>query len=271
MTTLPHNSVYRSPLRATTAPDVCPDAVAWARTALGFEPDAVQREILACDAKELMLCCTRQFGKSQITAIKSLHFALRNPGSLILVAAPSARQSAEWMLKTQALLNRLGMVARGERVGYGLKLPNGSRLVSLPGKSTNIRAYSAVSLLIFDEAAYIKDDIYQALVPMLAVSGGALWQMSTPNGQTGFFYEDWQREDGTTARFRVTAPECRRIPAAFLERCRLRLGEVAFKRDYLCEFAPSAIQFFTRELIDGCLTDKFHGWNGGRKLFPEGL
>jgi hypothetical protein len=33
--------------------------------------------------------------------------------------------------------------------------------------------------------------MYYALRPMLAVSNGALWLMSTPRGTRGFFYEEW--------------------------------------------------------------------------------
>jgi hypothetical protein len=257
------------PPLAALALDVCPDPVEWARRAFGFQPDPVQCEILHCPNQELMLCCTRQYGKSRITAIKALHFALRNPGAFILVAGPTARQSGEWILKTDLMLRHLGIEARGERIGYGLNLPNGSRLVGLPGHADNVRAYSAVSLLIFDEAAFIKDKVYEALLPMLAVSRGSLWQMSTPNGQIGYFYEDWHRVDPAVAHFRVTAPECPRIPPEFLARQKLRLGEVAFKRDYLCEFAPNAIQIFTRDLIDRCLDYEFEPWNNGQALWPE--
>jgi hypothetical protein len=44
------------------------------------------------------------------------------------------------------------------RFGYRVSLSKRSRLVNLPGKSTDIRTHSAVSLLIFDEVAYITED-----------------------------------------------------------------------------------------------------------------
>jgi len=268
MTTLPHNSVYRSPLRATTTPGVCPDAVAWARTALGFEPDDIQRQILGSTARHLMLCCTRQFGKSQITAIKALHYALAHPGALIVIAAPSLRQSGEWMRKTRTLLRRLGLRATGERHhDVALVLENGSRLVGLTQIPENVRGFSAVSLALIDEAAFVSDELYTALNPMLAVSRGGLWLMSTPGSQYGFFYDDWHRQDDSIARFRVPATECARISPEFLAEQRLKLGETEFRREYLCEFVPGDGQKFTLEMIRSTYTDEYEAWDAQGPLF----
>ena len=50
-----------------------------------------------------------------------------------------------------------------------------------------MRGFSAVSLLMIDEAARVDDAVYKALRPMLAVGNGDLWLMSTPLGRRGFF------------------------------------------------------------------------------------
>jgi hypothetical protein len=54
-----------------------------------------------------------------------------------------------------------------------------------------LRGFSAVSLLIIDEASRVEDSVYKALRPMLAVGNGDLWLLSTPFGKRGFFYENW--------------------------------------------------------------------------------
>jgi len=56
--------------------------------------------------------------------------------------------------------------------------------VGLPGSEATIRGFSAVALLRVDQAARVSDDLYVAIRPMLAVSGGKLWLMSTPSGIT---------------------------------------------------------------------------------------
>jgi hypothetical protein len=58
--------------------------------------------------------------------------------------------------------------------------------VGLPGTEATIRGFSAVSLLLVDEAARCSDELYLAIRPMLAVSDGTLWLMSTPF-QAGIF------------------------------------------------------------------------------------
>ena len=66
-----------------------------------------------------------------------------------------------------------------------LLLPNGSRIVGLPGMEATVRGFSAVSLMLIDEASRVDDAMYKALRPMLAVGQGDLWLMSTPCGKRG--------------------------------------------------------------------------------------
>ena len=54
-----------------------------------------------------------------------------------------------------------------------IAFPNGSRIVGLPGCEGTTRGFSAVSLLLVDEASRVKDDAYQAMRPVLA---GGEWR-----------------------------------------------------------------------------------------------
>ena len=255
------------PTPATLNAPTLPDPVAWARSSFNFDPDPRQAEVLRCTSSNAILCCSRQWGKSTITAIKALHHAWFHPGSLILVAAPTLRQSGEWLAKTTALLRLLHVKPRGDGHNENsLLLPNGSRLVGLPGVADNIRGFSAVSLLLVDEAAYVPDPLFHALYPMLAVSAGSLWVMSTPNGQSGFFYDAWHAPASEWTRFRIPATECPRISPAFLERQRLAFGDQVFRREYLCEFLASDSQILSRELIDEAFVDN-PPFNQGRPLW----
>jgi hypothetical protein len=46
-------------------------------------------------------------------------------------------------------------------------------MVGLPGKADTVRGYSAVSLMVIDEAAWVCDEMYRAVTPMLAVGKGS--------------------------------------------------------------------------------------------------
>jgi len=110
------------------------DAVEFARTRLEFEPDERQAEVLRSEAKRGILNCSRQWGKSTVAAAKAVHRAYSRAGSLVLVASPSERQSAEFLRKTAEFVKRLGITPRGDGDNkMSLAFPNGSRIVGLPG------------------------------------------------------------------------------------------------------------------------------------------
>ena len=88
---------------------------------------------------------------------------------------------------------RLGIAPRGDGDNeISLLFPNGSRIVGLPGTESTVRGFSAVSLMLIDEAARVSES-YMAVRPMLAVGDGDLWLMSTPFGKRGFFWEAWEK------------------------------------------------------------------------------
>ena len=228
--------------------------VSFARDLLGFHPDQRQEELLRCEAKQEILNCSRQWGKSTVAAIKAVYRAKSVAKSLVVVACPTERQSAEFLLKARGFVIQLGLAPRGD--GHNrtsLQLPNGSRIVGLPGKEANIRGFSAVNLLIIDEAARVPDQLYKTLRPMLTVANGDLWLLSTPYGKQGFFHENWEYGGDAWARFRVPATECSRIPPDRLELERGQLGDAWFRQEYLCEFLATESQMFDPDLITAAL------------------
>ena len=230
------------------------DAVTWAKDKLSFEADAAQAQVLGADTKRGILNCSRQWGKSTTSAVKAVHHAYFNPNSVILVASPSLRQSAEFLKKAEKAVAQLGIRVRGDGVNQcSIQLPNGSRIIGLPESEGTIRGFSAVSLLMIDEASRVSDDLYYALRPMLAVSSGSLWLMSTPNGKSGFFYREWS-SDKDWVRIQATAGECPRIPAAFLAEERETLSDDMYRQEYGCEFMAGEGSLFDEAEITARLS-----------------
>src|SRR5215216_5174907 len=157
------------------------DRVAFARS-LGVEPDSWQERLLRSGSDRVLLNCCRQSGKSTMSALIALHRALYHPGSLVLCLAPALRQSVELFGKIANFYRDLGRPVSplGERK-LSLELENGSRIITLPGSEKTIRGFSGATLLVVDEAARVEDELYFAVRPMLAVSGGALMMLSTPH------------------------------------------------------------------------------------------
>lgn len=220
-------------LREAEAKRAGDDPVAFARLA-GWQPDPWQERLLNAKSN-VLLNCTRQAGKSTGAAMLVVHRAVTKPGHLALLISPSERQSAELFRKVRTFLGQVpGTVKLVEDNVLSCRLANGSRIVSLPSSENTIRGYSAVNTLIEDEAAFVDDGLNVAVRPMLAVSGGQMILMSTPNGRRGHFYDAWHGP-GPWHRERVTCWEVPRIPKMFLEEERRVLGEL-FRQEYECEF-----------------------------------
>lgn len=185
-----------------------------------------------------------------MTAAMAVHRAFVNPESLVLVLSPSERQSAEFLRKAATFVRRLGLPVRGDGDNeVSLQFPNQSRIVGLPGKEKTVRGFSKVSLLLIDEASRVEDELYDAVRPMLAVSDGDLWLMSTPFGRRGFFYDTWVNGDPEWLRIEVPVTECPRIKPSYLKRVRRGMSERRFRQDFLCEFVGDDDSLFDEELI----------------------
>jgi hypothetical protein len=226
-----------------------PEVSLWVEQNLGIEPDAQQSRVLQTSVTRGILNCTRQWGKSTIAAAKAVYHAVHNAESLTIVVSPTGRQSAELVRKAEQFTRRLGIKVKGDGNNeISILYPNGSRIVGLPGNEGTIRGFSAVSLLLVDEASRVSDDLYKAIRPMLAVSGGALWLLSTPYGQRGFFYEAWRK--GDWERIRVPATECPRIKKEFLDEELATMGDQWFNQEYLCGFNQAEGALFDREMLE---------------------
>ncbi len=150
------------------------DRVSFA-SSLGLDPDPWQEQLLRSTSSRILLNCSRQSGKSTMSALIALHRALYFPGSLVLCLAPSERQSKELFGKVADFYRKLrGASPPASDRKLGMHLPNGSRIEALPGSEKTIRGFSGVGLLIVDEAARVDDELYFAVRPMLAVSGGGV-------------------------------------------------------------------------------------------------
>jgi len=210
----------------------------------GIDPDPWQKDVLRSRAAQQILLCSRQSGKSTVTALLALHTAIYQPQSLILLLSPTERQSNELLMKVKEAHRSLpDAPALLSDAATMMNLANGTRILALPGKEGNLRGFSKPALLVLDEASRIPDALYYAVRPMLAVSEGRLVLLSTPFGARGFYHQIWtQGEDWQ--RTMITAHDCPRIGAQWLEQERKAIGDWWFKQEYLCEFVDSVDQVF---------------------------
>jgi helicase-like protein len=132
----------------------------------GLPPDDWQREVLRSPTDRVLLCCSRQSGKSTVAAVMALHTALYHPPALVLLLSPSLRQGQELFKIVARLYTALGtptpLLAES---ALRVEFQGGSRIVSLPGTEETVRGYSGVKLLVVDEAAQVDDALYYSVRP----------------------------------------------------------------------------------------------------------
>lgn len=223
--------------------------------AAGMTPDLWQKKVLLSKAQRILLLCSRQSGKSTVTACLACHEAIHKPGSLVLLLSPSLRQSSELFRKVLSFFQKLHAAPSPDNISaLRLELSNGSRVVSLPSSEETIRGFSGANLLILDEASRVPDPLYLSCRPMLAVSHGRLIALSTPWSKTGWFHTAWNSEE-QWEKYLVTALDCPRITPEFLEEEKRVLGTIWFNTEYMCQFADSEGSVFSSESIQNALTN----------------
>jgi hypothetical protein len=154
----------------------------------------------------------------------------------VLLVSPSLRQSTEIFRKVIDAYKALGRpLPPRQQTQLRLELANGSRVLCLPGREGTIRSFGGVNLLVLDEAARIPDDLYRSVRPMLAVSQGRLIALSTPFGQRGWFWQEWE-SDGPWRRIRITWQDCPRITPQFIAEETRAMGPSWVQQEYECLF-----------------------------------
>lgn len=221
----------------------------------GIRPDPWQRDVLRSGSARQLLNCSRQSGKSTIAAIVAVHGAVYDPGSLQILLSPALRQSQELFAKCLAIYAAAGRpVDTDAETSLSFRLANGSRIISLPSKEQTVRGYSGVRRLIVDEASRVSDDLYFAVLPMLAVSGGSLLAMSTPFGKRGWWFDAWTNGGPDWQRVEVPATAVPRIAPGFLEEQRRRMPSRWFNQEYLCRFEEADDAVFRYDDIESAFT-----------------
>jgi hypothetical protein len=200
--------------------------------AQGMAADPWQHDLLLAQEPYLLLNCSRQAGKSTTVAALAMHQLLVKRRALVLLVAPSERQSQELFRKVMNAYQALGQPVPAVKANqHELELETGSRLVALPAREGTVRSYSGVDLLIVDEASRVPDDLYRSVRPMLAVSRGRLVALSTPFGQRGWFYHEWIGQ-GPWRRIHIPWTECPRITPEFIADEVRSLGQAWVDQEY---------------------------------------
>jgi hypothetical protein len=245
--------------------------------------DNWQRDVLAHNGN-ITIRAGRQCGKSEVVSEKGKILSLEHENTNTLVIAASQRQSS---LLFEKIKGKIDIIhndlidkeidnyrkkhkkdpnkdeMRNIKWNKGLykenptqtriKLLNGSVIYCLPTGKTGafIRGFT-IDFLIADEAAFISEQVWLAIMPMIAVSQkmrgfGWIILLSTPFGKGGYFYNSCHNKD--FKQIYITSEQCERISKKFLRKEKLRLSKQEYAQEYLAMFIDEFSQLFGTSLI----------------------
>ena len=224
----------------------------------GMILDKWQEEVMACKGK-MVLRSGRQVGKYTVIGLKSAKYALENKNKLIMVISKTERQAG--LLFTKILWNIHELAKKEIKKGkdrptkHKISLKNGSVIHCLPAGDTGYGIMGfTIDLLIADEAAFIPEEVWNSIIPALAITRGKIWLLSTPFIKEGYYYDCFQ--DPSFTAFHTSSEDCPRRDDKFLAHKKATITKAQYAQMYLGQFVDELRQFFTDEIIRKCCIGK---------------
>lgn len=221
--------------------------------------DKWQKDVLSTNGN-IVLRSGRQVGKSTVISIKSAEYAVNNAKKSIMIISATERQAYLLFSKVLQYIhdNHKNSLKWGKDrpTKSEIKLKNGSIIRCLPTglDGLGIRGYT-VDLLIADEAAFIPQEVWAAVTPMLATTGGVQILLSTPVGRGGYFYDCFHDRNFTSFHIssEIVAQERSEPQRTWMlehqAKEKQRMTKLQYAQEYLGEFVDDLRQFFSDEII----------------------
>ena len=220
--------------------------------------DHWQQQVLDTEGN-MVLRSGRQVGKSFIIAKKAANYALNTPNKLIMVIAFTEKQA---LLLFSKILNNIDKkkIAKPNPTKHVIHLKNGSTIHCYAAGDTGFGIMGfTIDLLIADEAAWIKEEVWNSITPALAVTNGTIWLLSTPFLSKGYYFDCFNDPNFTS--FHQSSEDCPRITKEFLERMKIRFSKSKYKQMYLGEFVDDAYRVFGDKWIDKVCTQEIKNYD----------
>lgn len=146
----------------------------------------------------------RQLGLSTVAAAYAVWYAVFYRDKNILVIATKLSTAINFIKKVRIMIDNLPkwlLLPGIEPSKQSIRFTNGSSITAIPTSDDAGRS-EALSLLIIDEAAFIKnfEDIWTGLYPTISTGGRAII-LSTPNGVGGTYYRLWTEAEAGVNEF----------------------------------------------------------------------
>ena len=178
----------------------------------------------------------RQCGKSFVASLILIYFSLNKKDTISMIVEPTLNQSRRIFKDIVKMLDGSGIIKNANQSLLSIDFINGSEIIFKSAEQYDaIRGYSVSGILIVDEGAFIRDDVYEILFPVRDAHNSPMLIISTPLFCDGYFYRlftstnsksyDWCDYD--TSYF---------LSDEKLEQYRNTLSDLKFRSEYLGQF-----------------------------------
>ena len=178
----------------------------------------------------------RQCGKSFLASLILIYFSLNRKDTISILIEPTLNQSRRMFKDITKMLEGSGIIKNANQSLLSIDFINGSEIIFKSAEQYDaIRGYSVSGILIVDEGAFIRDDVYEILFPTRDAHNSPMLIISTPLFCDGYFYRlftskncksyDWCDYD--TSMF---------LSDEKLEQYRNTLSDLKFRSEYLGQF-----------------------------------
>lgn len=197
---------------------------------------------------------SRQLGLSTLVAAYAVWLSLFYKDKSILVIATKLPTAQNFIKKVKVAIQFLpSWLVLPKIISENkseIKFDNGSSVTAIPTSDDAGRS-EALSLLIVDEAAFIRDfeEIWAGVYPTLSTGGRAII-ISTPNGVGGQYHKLWvEAESGLNEFNAIKLPwDCHpERDESWYVKTQSNMSKRKFAREYLCDFSMSGDTFMQAE------------------------
>jgi hypothetical protein len=199
---------------------------------------------------------SRQLGLSTICADYATWDAIFHRDRNILVIATKLDTAINFIKKVKVMLQSLPkwlLLPKFEDNKRSIRFSNGSVITAIP-TSPDAGRSEALSLLIVDEAAFIRDfeDIWTGLYPTISTGGNAII-LSTPNGVGGQYYKLWTQAEAGLNEFNPIRLPWQVHPEhdqEWFDKETRNLPKRKVSQEFLCDFITSGDTYLQSEVMD---------------------
>ena len=211
-----------------------------------------QQDMLALIEKNkfVFAAMSRQIGKSVLCKVLCTKWLLE-PNNEIGYVTPSLKLAKKFFNDLTSVIPE-SLLVKSNASDLVIQSITGSTLYFYSAEQGNRIRGNTFDYLILDEAAFYKEDTganhiwYSILQPTIKVKGKKIVMVSTPNGQSGFWYDLIQKAlKGQKGYAYIKRTIYDDSMCTDIEEIRNSTPDLMFRQEFLCEFIAGANSFFT--------------------------